>query len=190
MNHSRIVIDNFLFYAERRRVQALEAKFDPVDAGGLIFPGISPLQTNDVLSMPFADARFCKPIEFFRLTLDGDILPTYIHNDLAMARKTGVLYLNQERQCKGGTAFWKHKETGLVAHPSPEELEALGGESFIAQLQRDGLDESKWEQTGLVEMKWNRLLLFDSALFHSPYPRPGWGKGVEDGRLIQVYFLT
>lgn len=184
------MIDNFLFYAERRRVQALEAKFDPVDAGGLVFPGISLLQTNDVHSMPFSNTRNKKVQEFFRLTLEDSNLPTFVHNDTAMATTTGILYLNQKRQCAGGTAFWKHRETGLIAHPTPEQLDALGGTAFLQQLVADGLDESKWEQIGLVEMEWNRLLLFDSALFHSPYPRKGWGTTVEDGRLIQVYFMT
>lgn len=184
------MIDNFLFYAEHRRVQALDAKFTPVDAGGLIFPGISPLKTNDILSMPLADARWAKATEFFRCTLAGDVLPTFIHNDTAMAKKTGILYLNPERTCKGGTAFWKHRESGLVAHPSDEELEALGGPQYIEKLRADGLDESKWEQVGLIDMAWNRLLLFDSRLWHSPYPRAGWGNSIETGRLIQVYFLT
>lgn len=140
--------------------------------------------------MPVVNARTTAVTEFFRLTLADDVLPTFIHDDAAMARRTGILYLNTQRTCQGGTAFWRHRSSGLVAHPTDDELAVLGGDAFIEQLRSDGLDESKWEQTGMVEMKWNRLLMFDSRLFHSPYPRQGWGSSVDDGRLIQVYFLT
>jgi hypothetical protein len=60
----------------------------------------------------------------------------------------------------------------------------------VEQMRDDGLDPAKWEQTHLVDWIPNRLFLFPSELWHSPFPREGWGDRPENGRLIQVYFFS
>ena len=173
-----IVFDNFLDDPHARRKQALESKFESTEATGVVFPGIARLQTEDSRRIkPYAPHTHCD--EFFRLTLNDDRLPTYIHNDAAMARWTGVLYLNEAGV--GGTAFWQHKATRSIKPTLYHDIE---------QFQEDGTKPEKWELRFVVEMKWNRLILFDSRLWHSPFPREGWGSSPKDGRLIQVYFMA
>jgi hypothetical protein len=82
-----IIFDNFLADFEARRKHALSGHFKPVEAPGGFFPGINTDAVNDF--------PFTKVLTFYRLTLKGDTLPTFIHNDLAMARMTGILYLGR-----------------------------------------------------------------------------------------------
>lgn len=173
-----IIFDNFLEDPQARRDLALLSKFETIEATGVEFPGIARLSTHDSKRLKsYVPHETCT--EFFRLTREGDILPTYIHNDAAMARWTGILYLNKAPV--GGTAFWQHRGT-KTTRPSPTHN--------IEKLREDGLHQERWELRHVVEMKWNRLVLFDARLWHSPFPRSGWGSSPSDGRLIQVYFMA
>ena len=53
-------------------------------------------------------------------------------------------------------------------------------------LQKDGWDRSKWEQTMMVPMRFNRLVLLHPYYWHTA--GPGFGDSLEDGRLIYVVF--
>lgn len=166
-----IVIDDFLSDYKQRRAQALSGQFAPHDAPGGSFPGINTQAVND---FPYARVQ-----TFYRLTLTDDALPTFIHNDCAMARTTGVLFLSEGT---GGTAFWTHKASGSTgAHELDLPIERYHADSF---------DERNWRLRRVVAWQPNRLVLFPSELWHSPYPRNGWGASPETGRLIQVYFFS
>jgi len=174
------IFDNFLADPYARREAALKADYEPVpDPSGALFPGIAQYESDDWAFMQ--NNLPGKPAyEFFRLTLANDKLPTFIHNDLSMARTTGILFLNEPETEAGGTAFWRHKE---------QNCDSINPKEDPSQYVADGLDETKWECRRIVEMRFNRLILFDSALWHSPFPRAGWGDSPANGRLIQVYFF-
>lgn len=121
--------------------------------------------------------------EFYRLTLKGEEA-LFIHTDAPVSRTTVILYLNTPTQCLGGTAFYRHLPTGLEALPPDASPE------LMARLARDGHDRSKWVVTEACNMAWNRLLAFDSARFHAPFPATGWGDSPETGRLIQAWWLA
>lgn len=91
-------------------------------------------------------------------------LTHYIHADRAVAKYAFVLCLS-EPDCESGTAFWTHKETGLSALPVPTPSDVF------SMLDADLKDESKWKQTGFVETKANRAVIFDAAMFHSRWPK-------------------
>ena len=63
---------------------------------------------------------FSRPVKpemgAFRLGHKDTELHTNIHADNPVAPWACVYYLNLPEQCKGGTAFYKHKETGMVLH--------------------------------------------------------------------------
>ena len=42
----------------------------------------------------------------------------------------------------------------------------------------------------LARLKFNRAVVYESALFHSRYPFAAFGSGPEDGRLIAVAFFN
>lgn len=91
-------------------------------------------------------------------------LTHYIHADRAVAKYAFVLCLS-EPDCSSGTAFWTHKETGLSALPVPTPPD------LFQLLDADLTDETKWRQTGFVESKENRAVIFDAAMFHSRWPK-------------------
>lgn len=179
------LIKDFLLAPDFRRYHAYTSEFSRVDG----YEGISPITEHKYQDRDNLKSFFGFPIEyntFYRITLPEYELPTYIHNDAAMARMTGILYLNRGITSK--TAFWKHKESGLISAPTQIDLDRLGPD-YMKKIVEDGLIESKWEQNGLVEAEYNDFLAFDSNLWHSCSPRGGFGKDVYDGRLIQVYFI-
>jgi hypothetical protein len=104
----------------------------------------------------------------------------------------GVVYLNLPEQCRGGTAFYRHRASGLEAFPwrvgrrlarlmrrhglsSPDDLarwvmsppkEPLGG--FITA------STEQWELLHLVAMRYNRLVVYHGRAFHSGYIEDAW----------------
>lgn len=184
------IIDDFIGgQIDARRFHATHRDFQEVGATGVVYPGIARLPIIPMVDHSLLErkvSRFQHGESFFRLTMPSQPPPTYIHNDLALADITAILYLN--RMGKGGTALWKHRESGLTSAPTSADLQRLGLD-YMRKLIEDGTDESKWELDELCDMKYGRLVAFDSGLWHSCYPRGGWGTDAEDGRLIQVYFL-
>jgi hypothetical protein len=104
---------------------------------------------------------------------------------------SGILYLSRPEDCRGGTEFYRHLRTGTDRMPmDPEGLKALGYESY-AELEQDilkeGGDRSKWEQTMMIPMRFNRLVLLQPQYWHTA--GPGFGDNVENGRLVYLIFF-
>ena len=125
---------------------------------------------------------------FFRVT-NEDTEQAYIHSDRESGSHTCVVYLS-EHDTPSGTAFYKHKPTGMIEMPSFEEMQDMG---IFDQMSKDMVsrDPESWEQLDYVEGKYNRALIFHAPLFHSRYPIHGIGKTEEEGRLVWVchFFL-
>ncbi|MDJ0624860.1 MAG: DUF6445 family protein [Candidatus Caenarcaniphilales bacterium] len=108
---------------------------------------------------------------------------------------TGVVYLNLPEECRGGTSFYQHKETGLkVMFPqkNPEVQQAmvkynLSYHELSAKTLKDTLDLSKWDEIERVSMKFNRLILFNGGKFHG-VPRV-FGNTLATGRIAQIFFF-
>ncbi|GIW21519.1 MAG: hypothetical protein KatS3mg068_0526 [Candidatus Sericytochromatia bacterium] len=96
----------------------------------------------------------------------------------------GVIYLNLPYECDGGTAFYKNKITNLQYQISDEPI------LFDKTLENFFLTESNkyWELIDIVEMKYNRLILYRANLFHSPYIRKGFFTK-DKYRINQVLFF-
>ena len=114
---------------------------------------------------------------------------------------TAMVYLNPEGFCKGGTGLYRHQPTELERVPitpdttirqlaerlelhddflaSPEGYENFQNSMIFNPLFacrenryiNDG--NAYWELLQLIEMKPNRLMIFDGRCFHSQYIRPG-----------------
>ena len=120
---------------------------------------------------------------FFRITNRG-FEKAYIHSDREMGNHTCVAYLSEHEE-EYGTAFYRHKPTGLAEMPSFAEMQEMG---IMEQLKEDMVsrDPEVWEQTDFVEGKYNRAVIFEAPLFHSRIPVEGIGSSDEDGRLVWV----
>lgn len=120
---------------------------------------------------------------FFRVTNEG-MEQAYIHSDRHSGAHTCVCYLS-DHPTSYGTAFYKHKPTGLVEMPTFEDMETMG---IAEELTKDMVsrDPDKWELVDVVEGKYNRAVIFHAPLFHSRFPLEGIGHDENDGRLVWV----
>ncbi len=126
-----------------------------------------------------------------RIALGNDLGKAKVHVD--PSHWSGILYLSEPEHCQGGTEFFRHRETNTDRAPL-SDLEAM--QSFGAPsakdwtanlLDRDSLDESKWEMTMRVPMRFNRLVLLRPWLWHTA--GESFGDNLENGRLIYLMFF-
>ena len=191
------VIDDFLGNAEEVRERALSLTYsrpgmypgrgsvERLNIGGLGEMVCAITRQNLVANWPSNHAHAT-----CRLTLAEDDAEAPIHVDPNYL--SGILYLSRPEDCRGGTEFFRHKRTGTDRMPSTlEGLREMGYESYdeLEQdlLHKDGFDRSKWEQTMVVPMRFNRLVLLNPYYWHTA--GPGFGDSVENGRLIYVVFF-
>src|SRR3546814_12094042 len=94
--------------------------------------------------------------------------------------------------CQCGTEFFRHIPTNTERAPYDDaELAAMGyasrKEMFSAVINRDGTDDSKWEMTMRVPLRFNRLVLLRPWLWHTA--GPAFGDRLQNGRLVQLMFF-
>lgn len=192
------VIDDFApdFAALRR--QALAAEYRP-QGGAILETGLySEYRADDEtiarigehLGLPLEPAdprgtgRFSLRTARMRMGLD-------IHADACLIG--AILYLNEAEHCEGGTSIFRHRETGLVSFPDAATQRALGLADdprgyFRYFCEEEGMDRSKWDEIVRVDMRPNRLVILAGGLFHSH--SSVFGNDLNDGRLVQLYFLN
>lgn len=121
---------------------------------------------------------------------------TWIHFDSMVTRYAAIVYLNEPERCEGGTAFYRHRETGWDKVPDFESIEwrqavartNKAPETLLKTFEKDGFDiDSKWDQLSVVPMRFNRCIIFDSRQFHARLG--GFGRSTGDGRLTQNFFF-
>jgi len=128
----------------------------------------------------------------FRLNYGGENPNSAIHSDALYDSHALVLYLSRPEDCVGGTAFWRHRKTGLTAWPTKGEILRRGKnpQRIWEGLTRDWDNVDAWEQTHLAEMKFNRAIIYPTAAFHSRFPFKAFGTTPENGRLVFCTFFN
>jgi hypothetical protein len=194
-----IVVDDF--FADPHRIRELALRTSYVDVRPLNYPGFQSVRSfaSEALKEAFTSLTGedliiePKRLTFgkFRIMLSTTGSRLQVHLDSA-ADWTGLVYLNLPEQCRGGTGFYKHKETGLDRLPTIDEARRLGFNSSAEFDEKvivpDTLKPGSWEQTMFVGMRFNRLVLFrGSELFHGH--TVAWGDTIENGRLTQNFFF-
>jgi hypothetical protein len=102
----------------------------------------------------------------------------------------GVLCLNPSYDA-GCTSFFRHRETGLtgvldkVAFLGACAAHRVTPRRLLARLDKDGSDMSAWDRVGAVRYRYNRLIVFDSNLFH--VASPGFGDHIDNAKLTQNF---
>ncbi len=198
MPTSLIVVDDFLEGPDEFRAAALRLNY-PQQEGA--FPGRNSLQRLDLPGLPeyvsHLTGERLKPMEppgsfsKCRITLASDTGRGRVHVDPGYW--SGILYLSRPQDCVGGTDFFRHKRTNTDRRPmTNEEVAALGYASYDDShrdiIERDGMDESAWETTMTVPMRFNRLVLLRPWLWHTA--GPGFGDSLENGRLVYLMFFA
>lgn len=198
MPTSFIVIDDFLERPDDFRSQALALDY-PEQTGP--YPGRNSLQrlelpglsqyVSQVVGEPL---RPIDPLESHgkcRISLARDPKRGDVHVDTS--QWSGILYLSKNADDLSGTDFFRHKRTGLERAPITDDEAfhmGLSGRDAVLEdtINKDGAKRGAWEKTMSIPMRYNRLLLLRPWFFHTS--GPGFGKTVEDGRLIYLMFFT
>jgi hypothetical protein len=192
-----LIVDDFLNNAEDLRRRALELTY-PEQQGA--FPGRNSLERINIEGLDEAVSRLVNerlipvsPLESHakcRLTLGTDKGRAKVHID--NSHWSGILYLSRDEDSTGGTDFFRHIRTNSDRAPVfREELAARGYKSFDEMhadiIEKDSVDDSKWELTTRVPMRFNRLVLLRPWLWHTA--GPGFGDRPENARLVYLMFF-
>ena len=197
MRTSLIIVDDFIDNAAALRSAALQLTY-PDQQGA--FPGRNSLQRINIeglhdqvsqivgeklrlLTPPLSHAK-C------RITLARDTSRAKVHMDPGYW--SGILYLSRPEDCLGGTDFFRHIPTRTERAPvDSAELAAMGYASYDEMhrniIERDSLDDAKWERVMTAPMRFNRLVLLRPWLWHTA--GPGFGDSLENGRLVYLMFF-
>jgi hypothetical protein len=175
------VVDNFLDGFDALKEYATTAAFNSEvnEVDGAVYPAINfeiPHHIKDEFITSIEDKRGFKidpRLIFLRANQVGSPEPYQAHNDLNMGKYTCIVYLTDD----GGTAFVKHRETGMDRN-DPELADVW---------HRDCNNHDAWEVTDFCEMKPNKALFFDAELMHRGEPVSGYGQG-NGARMIMVCF--
>jgi hypothetical protein len=197
MRTQLVVVDRFLDNADGLRAAALRLNY--VHREGVYFPGRNSSEripiggldemVSEIVGEPVR-ARYAEAHARCRITLAEDEWRAKVHMDRGYW--SGILYLSRPEDCVGGTEFFRHIATGSDQAPEePEGLEAMGFASYEEMheqiIQKDTLDDSKWELTMTVPMRFNRLVLLRPWLWHTA--GPGFGDTLANGRLVYLMFF-
>jgi hypothetical protein len=187
-----IVVENFVRDPEKVRQSALLSGFgtwkpNKGDVGSSIYEGMNFWGDHATLLRAIGQAtseRIFPNSMFFRVT-NEKTEGAYVHSDREAGDYTAIVYLSRHEK-NSGTAFYRHRETGLTRMPSFAELARTP--EFFEQLKREMVEGSAehWQQTKFVPGVFNRALIFEAPLFHARSPKHGFGSTPEDGRMVWV----
>ena len=196
MPTSLIIVDDFLDNAHELRNAGLRLHYPAVQGN---YPGRNSAQVVHLESLDQAVPRRVggrlvpapgQAHGKFRLTLAGDVGKAKVHVDAS--HWSGILYLSEPQHCRGGTEFYRHipSNTDRGAY-NDAEAQAMGypsAKQMMADILEDTLDDSRWELTMRVPMRFNRLVLLRPWLWHSAGET--FGSTPQDGRLIYLMFYA
>lgn len=164
-------------YADRART----SDFHSVAVGAATFHGIADAM-NPSLPRWLRD-RFPNAwptLSFFRESPAGQVEPNFVHTDRDMGDWTAILYLTEHPAEGDGTMFWRDRRTGeIVSHETDVHDEGARW-----------ADRDRWEMEALIGAKFNRCVVFSSALFHSRALFENYGTAGKNARLVQIVFGT
>lgn len=163
---------------------ALLCPFEDVPTPVGVFHGISMQDHRNAMTNALAEKGLQPTFSAFRLSPAGQLEPHYIHTDRDMGDWTATLYLNPLPPAGDGTTFWRHIATGAVE--SAAETNSDEQRTELMEWRRLTL----WEPWRTVEAKFNRLIVFPAAYFHSRALMDNYGSDRDDARLIQIAFGT
>ena len=200
MNRNIIVVDDFYKNPQEVRDFALTAEY-PTPDDEYTYPGKNSEESyySKEIHSIFEEISGEKLIPaskngYFRISLENDCHKQDVHVDPAW-EWGAVIYMTKEEDCipEGGTSFWRHKSLKSENIPKTDEEARFYGfpsykECWWTTVYGDGLDRKKWDRYFLCPMRFNRLVLFRSHLWHSH--NYNFGDNLENGRLVQLFFFN
>ncbi len=95
-----------------------------------------------------------------------------VHADDSVAAYSCILHLSASGLERGGTVFWRPLDPDRIVRTT------------------DFVDPALWSMDLIVNMRFNRGILFDARMVHSAQPIVGWGETPEESRLVWVCFFN
>lgn len=174
-----IVLDDFLdTYDELKAFsQVCEFKDEENTIDGVTYPYICSTIPDNVKEELLSKIQPSNYIMFMRMSPKGVHVPHVAHTDNSMGQCSLMLYLNDD---VGGTAFLRHKDTGICYAPEKQE--------YLDITVNDMNNAEAWDVIDRVPMKQNRVLVFNSHLFHRAEPIGGFGVNQNDARIVLTCF--
>jgi hypothetical protein len=179
--HSIVVVDNFYENVDSIRKIALSQNYDYHSA---YHKG---KRTNDVfrfegLKESFENILNCKIKNWekygingcFQICVGGDQLVYHFDNQ----EYAGIIFLTPDPPPQTGTSFYRSRHTKkMKCYENDENIVFKNGY----------LDSTEFELVDVVGNIYNRLVLFDSKMFHAASNY--FGTDLENGRLFQLFFF-
>lgn len=185
-----MVVDGFTRHAMRVRQSALASGFgtwSPTrgEVGSSVYTGMNFWGEHApmIAALTRAIEHTVYPNSMFFRVTNADTEAAYVHSDREAGDFTCIAYLSAHAE-KTGTAFYRHRETGMTRMPSFAEL-AQDREQF-ERLKADMVSGApkKWEELLFVDGAFNRAVIFHAPLFHARIPKHGFAVTPEEGRMV------
>ena len=101
-----------------------------------------------------------------------------------------TIYLNNENESAGGTSFYefggKHFYTESVVDNDFNVTMDVEGKIPVTQYITDSSHD--WEMIGMIPMQFNRMVLYNQAVLHTAYVKPGMFVN-DNYRMNQQFFI-
>jgi hypothetical protein len=152
-----IKLQNYCYENEFKIIKTIDKDFCLLETPDFMYPYLE--RTNKELIMTFIK----KSNLFFdtELRIHADGLINNQKSDTA-----AVLYINaKENITRNGTEFFSHHK---YKHSLPDNVT---DEEFDRLLIEDSKDKCKWCRTNVVYSEPNKLISYDSNMFHSKFPQ-------------------
>jgi len=95
-----------------------------------------------------------------------------------------VIYLNSPHECNGGTSMWSYEGQMTISESLDPYLYQVRNESYDTI---QSIMDEKFKREHLLEMKYNRAVLYPTDVLHSAELKLGWFN--EYPRVAQILFL-
>ena len=186
------VFDDFVADPQSVRQSALRAGFgtwrpNKGDIGAAFYDGVSFWGDHATLFRALYErlGAIIPSSMFFRIT-NPTMEHALIHSDREYGENTAIVYLSPNQDVHSGTAFYSHRETGMVNMPPLSDL--MLHRAFFEKIRQQMLDASDdyWTMYDFVEAKFNRCLVFDAPKIHCRIPKNGFGTHDGDSRMVWV----
>lgn len=186
------VFDDFVASPARVRESALRAGFgtwapSKGDIGAPFYSGVSFWGDHATLFRALHEklGQIIPSSCFFRIT-NPAMEHALIHSDREYGDITAIVYLSPDVAEESGTAFYKHRETGMTMMPPLADL--MSDPVFFEKIRAQMLaaDDHDWEMIDYVRGVYNRCLVFDAPMIHCRIPKNGFGTDTTDSRMVWV----
>lgn len=111
----------------------------------------------------------------FQYCIGGDQIVYHVDTQ----EYAGIIFLSNDAPPQTGTSFYRSKHTKKRKLDGDKEHDVVFKNGF--------LDSTEFELVDVVGNVYNRLVLFDSQMFHAASSY--FGNNIENGRLFQLFFF-